>query len=426
MKRIISNRLILLKQNERTMKKIILIIIISMLAGMDAYSRPQYSLLQSYGTKCTGCHINTQGGGVRSFPGWMSRNQSSLVDPSAIGLQGLFDLTQESNQIVEDKLLYGFDFRYQTARWGSQSGTSERKHMVMQWSNYLVYTPTDWLTVEGLYNFGYDIHEVMRYPGQQPGAASAIIKPSEDLPSIRVGYFQPTIGTKYEDHTMLNRQIASGRRGVSVVPDDYAELGFQIDYEAISWLGVSFGMFDSKNLSETNIPLGASASGAPMNGNHMSSVFRLVFFPPEIAPGVNAFGGGTLFFNSPLKTDNGVYFGNEHYYIGNIFFNIGIVDKIALMTEYMRTVKQGMLEVNNLTLELNYQLLEPLIAYARYERGNTSYTAENAAFITSHYVLGAKAYILPYIAFLPEYRINDKEHIPGYASQWAFQIHVFY
>lgn len=408
------------------MKKIILIIIISMLACLDAFSRPQYSLLQSYGTKCTGCHTINQGAGVRNFPGWMSRNQSALVDPSSIGLQGLFDLTQESNQIIEDKLLYGMDFRYQTARWGSQSGASERKHMVMQWSNYLVYTPTEWLTLEGLYNFGYDIHETMRYPGQQPAAGSVIIQPSSELPSIRIGYFQPTIGTRYEDHTMLNRQFASGARGVPVVPADYAELGFQIDYEAIPWLGVSFGMFSSDNLADMRIPLGTTTAGAPVNGNHMSSVFRLVFFPPELMPGVNMFAGGTLFFNSPLKTDNGIYFGNEHYYVGNVFFNIGLVDKFALMTEYMRTVKQSLLEVNNLSIELNYQLMEPLIPYVRYERGNTMYTADKADFTTSHYVFGAKAYILPYIAFLPEYRINDKEHLPGYASQWAFQIHVHY
>ena len=266
----------------------------------------------------------------------------------------------------------------------------------------------------------------MRYPGQQPAAGSVIIQPSHDLPSLRVGYFQPTIGTRFEDHTMLNRQFASGGRGVPVVPADYAELGFQIDYEAISWLGVSFGMFSSQNLAETRIPLGTTAAGAPVNGNHMSSVFRHVFFPPELMPGVNMFAGGTLFFNSPLKTDDGIYFGNEHYYIGNVFFNIGLVDKLALMTEYMRTVKQGQLEVNNVSLELNYQLHEALIPYVRYENGNTNYLADNADFNTSHYVVGAKAYVLPYIAFLPEYRINDKAHLPGYASQWAFQIHVFY
>ncbi|GAB1370610.1 hypothetical protein MASR1M45_06710 [Candidatus Kapaibacterium sp.] len=408
------------------MKKYFLIIILTVLLVLDVQSRPQYSLIQSYGTKCTGCHINTQGGGIRNNPGWMSRNQSALIDPESIGLRGLFDLTQETNQFLDDKFTYGFDFRYQTARWGSQSGVSERKHMVMQWSNYLAYEPTEWLTIEGLYNFGYDIHSIMRYPGQQPGAASAIIKPGEDLPIIRVGYFQPTIGTKYEDHTMLNRQIASGQRGIPVVPDDYAELGFQIDYEALSWLGVSFGMFSSENLSKTSIPIGLSGAGAPVNGNHMSSVFRVVLFPPELAPGINVFAGGTLFFNSPLKTDNGIYFGNEHYYIGNVFFNIGLVDKLALMTEYMRTVKQTLLEANNFTVELNYQVFEPLIAYARLETGNTKYIADNRDFTTNHYVFGAKAYILPYIAFLPEYRINDKTHLEGYAAQWAFQVHVFY
>lgn len=413
------------KIKEINMKNILFIILILILIGSESFSRPQYSILQSYGAKCTGCHINTQGGGIRNNPGWMSR-QSGLIDPESIGLKSLFDLTQETNQFADEMLTYGFDFRYQTARWGSQSGASERKHMVMQWSNYLAFEPTDWLTFEGLYNFAYDIHSVMRYPGQQPFAASAIIKPGEGLPTLRVGYFQPTIGTKYEDHTMLNRQFASGTRGVPVVPDDYAELGFQIDYEALPWLGLSLGMFNSENLSETKIPLGISASGSPVNGNHISTVFRAVLFPPEIVDGLNLFAGGTLFLNSPLKTDNGIYFGNEYYYIGNVFLNLGIADKFAIMTEYMRTVKQSLLEVNNLMFEFDYQVMEPLIAYARFERGNTDYAQADKNFITNSYVIGAKAYILPYIAFIPEYRINDKEHIEGYSSQWAFQIHVFY
>jgi len=100
------------------MKKITLIVSLFLIANSIIYARPEYSILQSYGTKCQSCHVNTQGGGLRTLGGWMSRNQTSIIEPSKLGLGSLFDFLQNSNQALNDIITFGLDARYQFARWG--------------------------------------------------------------------------------------------------------------------------------------------------------------------------------------------------------------------------------------------------------------------------------------------------------------------
>lgn len=405
------------------MKKFIIIAIITVIAMADAIARPQYSILQTYGTKCQNCHTNIQGGGARTNPGWLSRNSISLINPGSIGLQGLFDLTQETNTAMDDKIMFGFDGRYQSANWGAPI-KSERKTMLMQLSPYLTITPTDWLSFEGMYNTAYQIESDMRYMGQQEWQASATIKPFEDLPSVRVGYFQPTIGTKYDDHTMLIRQVSDISRSTPLVPPDYAEWGIQFDYENIDWLGVSLGFFDAKNLSHITLSNLDGESVSVVDSNTMSTVLRVGFYP-ELSDGITTFFGGTYFINSPLKTDNGIYYGNNYFYIANLFFNVGISDMFSLMTEYCHSEKQSLRKTDNFMVELTYQLKESVLPYVRLERGTTEYP-EQGTFNTNQYVFGAHIVLLPYIEILPEYRIYDREWVDGYSAQWAFQLHMYY
>jgi hypothetical protein len=77
-------------------------------------------------------------------------------------------------------------------------------------------------------------------------------------------------------------------------------------------------------------------------------------------------------------------------------------------------------------VELNYEIMEPLIAYARYETGRTNEVYMDNEYKLNQYVVGGKAYILPYIALIPEYRIVDRPQVDGYHSQWAVQLHIFY
>lgn len=412
-----------------------LFIIAVFVVSYSGYSRPEYSILQSYGTKCLNCHINTQGGGLRSLGGWMSRNQTTLVEPSKIGIGSVYDFLQNTNQILDGKVTFGLDFRWQTAKWGGPSevvqkrnppltdtvlSAPKRDYMIMQFDPYLSIKPVEFIELEGLYNLAYEIEDLKRYPGQQPYAFSAIIRPGTNLPSLRVGFFQPSFGTKWDDHTLLIRQVIGSNRGSLILPHDYTEWGAQIDYDAIPWLGVSLGLFDSQTLSNLQV------NGKPVvSGSTMNTVAKIGFYPPEYH-GFTSFFGGYWLYNGKLNTDEmSRLFGNG-FMVGDLFFNIGMVDKFSLMTEYMWSKDKALRETNNFLIEFTYQALEAAYAYVRYERGSSDFFYDNTSFQASQYVIGAKLFPLPYIGLIPEYRIFDRDFVEGYHSQWTFQLHIFY
>ncbi|MBI5324064.1 MAG: hypothetical protein HZB41_02075 [Ignavibacteriae bacterium] len=404
------------------MKNILIITFILFISISIAGARPQYSILQNFGTKCIGCHYNTQGGGVRNQPGWMSRKDISLINPGTIGLQGFYDALS-TNTLYNESITFGTDFRWQDARWP----VIGRDIMVMQLSPYLILQPFNWLGFEGFYNLAYDIASDKRFVGQNPYAFSMYIKPSEKLPSLRIGYFQPTLGTKYDDHTMLIREVTGFARSstfntvnkykrpgtIPLIPDDYAEWGAQLDYEALDWLGLSAGMFRADNLaaltsvSKTGTPIPVVDSGS------YSAVFRAFITPPTLIDGITTFLGGT-------------YFINDDYYISSAFLNLGLTEKLSLMTEYMRSEKKDSRFTQNVMVEVTYAVTDAFLPFIRAERGQTKYKIENHPFHTNQFVFGVHLNLLPYIDLLPEYRIYNSEQVEGYARQWTFQIHVFY
>jgi hypothetical protein len=104
----------------------------------------------------------------------------------------------------------------------------------------------------------------------------------------------------------------------------------------------------------------------------------------------------------------------------------------------MHTEKQWSRQTNNIALELNYQPLEGLMFFARGEQalttqrlnlkdiGNVPSSEQWEDYKTKQYVFGAHIILLPSIELLPEYRIYDREAVPGYWSQWAFQLHAYF
>lgn len=401
------------------MKKFtILIMFIVICCSTELSARPQYSIIQTFGTKCIGCHVNTQGGGLRNNPGWLSRKDISLIKPSKIGLASVFD-APGSNTLFNDMVTFGLDFRYQSARWPRTVASTppklitRREWMVMQCSPAISVKPIKWLEFEGFYNFAYEIEKDKRYTAQNAYAASMYIRPADNLPSLRVGYFQPTIGTKYDDHTMLIKTAINARdRRTPVVPDDYAELGAQVDYDGIKWLGLSAGAFDTKNLSKLTARDKDGKTIPIVKDKSVSTVLRGVLFP-EIGKSINAFLGGTILVN-------------DDYYVSSVFVNSGLSDKFSLMTEYCRSEKKNSRLTLNFLAELTYQLHESVLPFVRAERAVTKDKVENKPFYANQFVFGAHINPLPYFDFLPEYRIFNSEQISGYSSEWTLQLHVFY
>ncbi len=425
------------------MKKLIVLLIVFSFFSYEGYSRAQYSILQAFGMKCQNCHFNVQGGGVRNNAGWGSRKDIALYNPS--WLSKGYDKVIPSNTFINDIFNVGLDFRYQNAKWpGSPTITgktddggtiktikTERESMVMQLSPYLVATPLKWLSFEGFYNLAYEIEKTKRYPGQKAGAWSLNFRPSESLPYLRVGNFQPTLGTKYDDHTLLIHRIAAGTQYARPIkPDDYAEWGAQLDYESISWLGLSLGAFQSKSLGTYTVADFAGKNHPLVNTDRASMVARVAFYP-NIGKGFNTFFGGMMLYNGPMGKSTDI---NDTYFsFSDLFFHIGLGDKFAIMTEYVSTHKHFMRTTDNFLVEFDYLLMDALNVFVRAERATTSTRKydENRDYqrpivATNQFVFGAHIFPLPYIDILPEYRIYRSEELQGAQQSFAIQLHVFY
>lgn len=437
------------------MKKFYAILFLILFSFSIAWSRPEYSILQSYGTKCQSCHVNTQGGGLRTLGGWMSRNQTSMIEPSKLGLGSVYDFLQNSNQALNDMITFGLDARLQIARMGGPQKTMtinpktiytkqndsiivinstdttitspEYAVFVKQIYPYLSFKPIENIEIEGFYNIAYELEQKHRYPAQQAYAFSVYLRPGEGLPFLRIGYFQPMIGTKWDDHTLLIRQVVGQVRATPLLPHDYTEWGAQLEYEAIPWLGATIGVFKNDNLRTIKI----------VDKDRLSYFFRLGFFPniDDILKGWTTFFGGYAMINSEPKFDNGFYFANDYFAVWNLYFNIGMIDRFSLLTEYMGSKKQEFRTTGNFSIELTYQLFKDIdigipfdaaYVYGRFERGNTDFIKDNTQYHASQYVLGAKLFPLPYIGIMPEYRIYDRDHVDGHYAAYALQVHLFY
>jgi hypothetical protein len=208
-----------------------------------------------------------------------------------------------------------------------------------------------------------------------------------------------------------------------MIPHDYAEAGALLEYEGLSWLSASMGAFTTDKLSKVMLTNYLTNKIPMVNPDELSYNLRLVL-TPEIFEGWAAYIGGTMFFNNGKGID-GI---DSYFYVANLFCNIGLTDKLALMTEYCTAEKQFTMTTDNFLVELNYQVNDAVIPYVRAERGTTRQRVfeDDNFYNVNQYVLGASINVLPYIRLLPEYRIYDRELAPGYQSQWAVQVHVFY
>ena len=106
------------------MKKLLLLFIALAAVNTVSYARPQYSILQGFGTKCQSCHVSPNTGMQRTNAGYLSRSSVSLVNPESIGMGKAFEAMASAKSILDDKVTFGMDFRYQTARWGKQTDQS--------------------------------------------------------------------------------------------------------------------------------------------------------------------------------------------------------------------------------------------------------------------------------------------------------------
>ena len=413
------------------MKKLLIFcFFVSVILVVHLTSRPQYALLQSFGTDCSNCHFNVQGGGLRKPGGWMSRNSITMIPADFMG--NIFT----TDSWIDDRLVVGLDSRMQWAKWPAPGqgtdvpvGTTEYQFMAMQLTPYLSYQPFDWLAFEGQYNIAYLLYEDKRFIGQNPWAASMYIKPGENLPQLRVGYFQPTMALKWDDHTLLSHQFYGAQGRFPVIPDDYAELGAQIDYEffvdSFAGFSLSAGAFSSNNMAQfsTKQLKNPNYSQLPLN----DTLYKYVQLVDSNTVSLT----GRIMFSPEINWDYTIFIGangflNGDYHIADVFLGFGLADNFSLLVEYTNSEKKDARESMTWLGEFTYQVWDNFLPYIRAERQVTREVTQTKSYYTNQFVLGAHIYVLPYIDLLPEYRIVDRDWIDGYHSSFTFQIHVWY
>ncbi len=374
----------------------------ALIAGSStALALPQFSLLT--GNRCINCHIAPQGGGLRNDLGWYSMRDVGLIDPADLGMPG----PGESNTLFDGLLRTGLDFRMQRAR-SHKSPDAEGKIFPMQAALYGALVPTEWATVYAAYNFGAK----KRYNGQQSWSTSLLLQPDYSYPILQAGFFQPSIGVRYDDHTMLVRQVA-GAAGVPLIAPYFAELGAEITYNSLKWLSVTAGAFNARSLAENLVTGLDSLPHALVDEDNLSMLGRVVFSPRALDNELNMYAGVSLLLN-------------DDFSLTNIFAGVGFTDDVSLMAEYAHSDKQDLRTTDNFSIDLTWQALDALLLYVRGERGVTSltYLAEPVEEYTNQVVLGTQIFVLPSVELRPEYRWVDTEAFTS--TRYAVQLHLFY
>lgn len=363
---------------------------------------PQFSLLT--GNRCINCHVNVQGGGLRNDLGWYAMESVGILQYDDIGL-GVLRPVLSTNTFAGDRLTVGVDFRLQSSR-SLRDTSPERRLFPMQGAFYAVYKPFDWMLVEGSYNLG---RRVYAYAGQQSWTGSIAVQPSLAYPQLRIGYFQPSIGYRFDDHTMLIRRIPAGSQDYLFAPN-WAEWGAELNYYRFEWLTLTAGISMLTNLKNATLPDATGQTRALLlHPNQPAAVARALFSPRLFRERLTLnFGASTLQHND--------------FSLWNVFGGFGYADRVSLIIESMLHQTPDVRTIMATSAELTVHVAEPVYLSARAEKGET--LTGTTSLRQEQYLLGAQIFVLPFIELRPEYRIID---LPLYRlNRWTVQLHVFY
>jgi hypothetical protein len=362
--------------------------------------------------------VNQQGGGTRNDLGWYTYRDVSAFQPAKGIMEDFWGIQDTLREWIGAKSNIGFDMRFQYIR--SRNPESEASFFPMQFSVYGHHQFTPWLGIEGAYNVG-----PIRYKGQQSWSGSVLLQPGIDLPQVRIGMFQPTIGIKNDDHTTLNRQIAADwltpeiltpYSQMSLIAPHFASPGIELGYEGLHWLSVHAGVFSNSILNQNAVTHDTSGS--------LAFTSRIMFWPRFFENSLNTYIGASILVNGEMS-------------ITQLMLGVGLTDRLSLNIEstLSNISHDRCIEPRNITFrpgesrtvsaELMYQIEPWLLPYIRSEYAELNQDANMQSTIIRQFIIGAQIFVLPNVEFRPEYRIFDTFR-PGMIGRWGAQLHLYY
>jgi hypothetical protein len=383
----------------------LLLVVAAVFSAEPAVSLPQFAMIN--GEKCIACHVNALGSGLRTTRGFYEMHEAGLLKPEKVGLGGIYRHDRETNRFFGDRFSFGTDMRYQTVR-SPKSADANRRYFPMQFALYSTYKIVPWLKAEGSYNFG-----PKKFLGQQKWTGSFIVQPENSYTQFRIGYFLPSVGVRYDDHTIITRQTA-GANGSYLIPPNYAEYGAEFNYNGFDWLTATAGVFSPRSLAE-NLILDRTGKEISLitDRNNPSVLGRLEFRRRTQDRNVNLWAGSSVL-------------GNGDFNLESIFAGVGLAKQVSLISEYARSDKKGMRRTHNGVIDVSWRVTKPLLFDVRVERGISKFSPDisSSDVYTNRLVLGAQILPIPYIELRPEYRLEDTEQYKS--GRLAVQLHVFY
>lgn len=371
------------------------------------------------GTPCATCHVNLQGGTARTEIGWGAMAYTGALQWSSLGLDALAD--QESNQIAE-MFSFGFDIRIQGGRLGAPSirinDSGETvgelpgiRVFPMQIQPWVAAKPMDGLTLMATYSVDRgtfangDICSTY-YPGQACAEAMAIFEPGPIyLPTVKVGYMQPTVGIRNDDHTMYIRQDISRDRQPIIAPN-YAEPGVELSMHPKYWVRGEVGLYGSNKLAE------AVNNEAYVRNGEPNLAARVSFLPILVDRAPTMLGASILTSGA--------------FRMINLFAGIGWMDLGSIILEhaifsYGDGEEHGA-NSSSATLVMPVYF-DWLMFQARVERAYGRQTGGGEVSRLAA-LAGFQFFPLPYIEIRPEFRYEQRETYS--TGIYAVQLHLFY
>jgi hypothetical protein len=391
-----------------------------MLLAEPCQAIPIFSLLT--GTRCSVCHFDPHGGGLRTELGWEMMNRTGLFQwPGAAAADTAS--VSPTNSLMNGLFVPGGDARLQEVR---VSQNNQELLIPMQLSTSLAFVPNHQISIYTDINWAsiYVRHDTNMtdlfgttnglYPGETDYDLTFQYEPDITLPSIRVGMIEPSIGILQDDHTAFTSMDAFTNNGITLVPPYYNEVGGELTYEGMKWLTVNAGVFNDKNLALIDPTVAAPSSS--FDFTHPTVSGRIVLWPQLLEQGINGEFGGSILVNGDFRMLNG-------------FGGFGLADKATFYVEGLYSKDAADKIVRNFSVLGTLELMPWLIWEWRYDWGMTEvYPSVSLGYATA-FLAGFEFFPLPYIEIRPEYRVTDITPFYGtgtHSGQWTAQLHFFY
>jgi hypothetical protein len=330
-----------------------------------------------------------------------------LISASSPALSWLYG-NDPGNSYADGAILLGMNLRAQSTR--AFAPNAERSTFPMQAAIHASWQPLRAITTEMSVNAG--AFRAARFAGQAVGQASIMIQPSDSLPMLRVGYFRPSVGMYYDDHTVFARSWVQGGRRQTFVPPLWSEIGAELTYETPLWLTLQAGVFGTGGLGHGTVSDGVNNTVRMIDGTGPTLTGRAVLWPTFENKTIVSWLGASALVNGSFSMLNG-------------FVGIGLSDHLALMLDINRTHRAEAMTSTTIMTELLWQAHEAFLPYVRWERATTQFARSAPDQSITAGIIGAQVFPIPYVELRPEYRLWDTD-LPEIATRWNLQLHIYY